>query len=148
MSKNEIKPQVVSESDVPLVGPGHDDSHYISVPIKSLFELDNVGHIGVCYMDPGDETCVFAIEEEDDGTAPHHYGPCDEFYYILEGEFTLWWGTDAAQLEHSRLLVVGDCAYYPTGWKYKVKNTGNTPGKFFWVMTEPPGIERRMDRAE
>ncbi len=69
MSENEIKPQVVSEGDVTLVGPGHDDSHYISVPIKSLFEIDSVGHIGVCYMEPGDETCVFAIEEEDDGTA-------------------------------------------------------------------------------
>ena len=39
------------------------------------------------------------LEEEDDGTAPHHYGPCDEFYYILYGEFTVWWGKDAANLD-------------------------------------------------
>ena len=37
MSENEVKPQVVSEGDVKMVGPGHDDSHYISVPIKSQF---------------------------------------------------------------------------------------------------------------
>lgn len=34
MSEIEVKPQVVSEDDVKMVGPGHDDSHYISVPIK------------------------------------------------------------------------------------------------------------------
>ncbi len=143
-----VEPQFVNERDVKMVGPGHDDSHYITVPIKRFYDIDDVCGVGVCHMEPGDETCVFALEEEDDGTALHQYGPADEFYYILEGEFTLWWGTDAANLEHSRLLVVGDCAYYPTGWKYKVKNTGNTPGKFFYVMTEPPGIERRMDSVE
>ena len=80
MSESEARPGVVSEGDVQMVGPGHDESHYISVPIKPLYELENVGDIGVCYMEPGDETCVFALEEEDDGTALHHYGPCDEFY--------------------------------------------------------------------
>ena len=43
MSEDEIKPQVVSESDVELVGPGHDHNHYISVPIKELFGIENVG---------------------------------------------------------------------------------------------------------
>jgi mannose-6-phosphate isomerase-like protein (cupin superfamily) len=97
--------------------------------------------------EPGDETCVFALEEEDDGTALHQYGPCDEWYYILEGEFTVWWGRDAANLENSYVLEKGDCAYYPTGWKYKVRNTGKVPGKFFYVMTSPPGIQRRLDPA-
>jgi hypothetical protein len=69
MSESEVKPQVVSEGEVKMVGPGHDEDHYISVLIKPLFEVKNVGDIGVCYMEPGDETCVFAIEEEDDGTA-------------------------------------------------------------------------------
>ncbi len=142
------EPQFVNERDVKMVGPGYDDSHYITVPIKRLYDIDDVCGVGVCHMAPGDETCVFALEEEDDGTALHQYGPADEFYYILEGEFTLWWGTDAANLDHSRTLVVGDCAYYPTGWKYKVKNTGTTPGKFFYVMTTPPGIKVRMDKAE
>ena len=82
----EQKPRVVSEDDIRMVGPGHDNDHYISVPIKEFFGIEGVGDVGVCYMEPGDETCVFGIEEEDDGTALHHYGPCDEFYYILYGE--------------------------------------------------------------
>jgi mannose-6-phosphate isomerase-like protein (cupin superfamily) len=139
------EPQIVSESDVKMVGPGYDDDHYISVPIKPFFELDGVGDIGVCHMAPGDQTCVFAIEEDDDGTAPHQYGPCDEFYYILEGEFTVWWGKDAANLSRSFELKKGDCTYYPTGWKYKVENTGATPGKFLYFMSSPPGIERRFE---
>jgi mannose-6-phosphate isomerase-like protein (cupin superfamily) len=138
-------PQVVREADVKMVGPGHDESHYITVPIKQLYSLENIGNVGVCHMQPGDETCVFAIEAEDDGTALHHYGPCDEFYYILEGEFTLWWGKDAAALDHSVVLKPGDCTHYPTGWKYKVKNTGDGPAKFFYFLTSPPGIERRFD---
>ncbi len=147
MSESEIKPQVVSEGDVKMVGPGHDDSHYISVPIKQLFQVKNVGDIGVCYMEPGDETCVFAIEEEDDGTAPHQYGPCDEFYYILYGEFTVWWGKDAANLDEFYVLKEGDCAYYPTGWKYKVKNTGSSPGKFFYYMSSPRNGVQRLDKV-
>jgi mannose-6-phosphate isomerase-like protein (cupin superfamily) len=147
MKSGVVKPQVVNEDDVAMVGPGYDDAHYISVPIKSLYEVEGVGDLGVCLMEPGDETCVFALEEEDDGTALHQYGPCDEWYYILEGEFTVWWGRDAANLENSYVLEKGDCAYYPTGWKYKVRNTGKVPGKFFYVMTSPPGIQRRLDPA-
>ena len=145
MSQGFSTPQVVSEQDVKMVGPGYDESHYISVPIKQFYSLENVGNIGVCHMQPGDETVVFALEAHDDGTAPHHYGPCDEFYYILAGEFTVWWGTNASALEASYVLKKGDCTYYPTGWKYKVKNTGDVPGKFFYFMSSPPGIKRRFD---
>ena len=138
-------PVGVREGVVKMVGPGHDDSHYISVPIRQLYRLENVGNVGICYMEPGDETCVFALEAHDDGTTPHQYGPCDEFYYILEGEFTVWWGTDADALEDSYVLQPGDCTHYTTGWKYRVRNTGNVPGKFVYFLTSPPGIQRRFD---
>ena len=36
MSESEFRPHVVSEGDVKMVGPGHDASHYISVPSKQL----------------------------------------------------------------------------------------------------------------
>jgi mannose-6-phosphate isomerase-like protein (cupin superfamily) len=147
VSETEVKPQVVSEGDVKMVGPGHDENHYISVPIKPFFEVENAGHIGVCHMEPGDETCIFAIEEEDDGTAPHQYGPCDEYYYILKGEFTVWWGKDVANLENFYELKEGDCAYYPTGWKYKVKNTGSSPGKFLFYMSSPRNGIQRLDKV-
>ncbi len=138
-------PQVVHEQDVKMVGPGHDESHYISVPIKQFYSIENVGNIGVCHMQPGEETCVFALQAHDDGTTSHHYGPCDEFYYILEGEFTVWWGRNACELNESYVLKKGDCTYYPTGWKYKVKNTGDVPGKFFYFLSSPPGIKRRFE---
>ncbi len=144
MKGSTAEPQVVREGEVKFVGPGHDEDHYISVPIKRFFDIEDMGGIGVCHMEPGDETCVFALEEQDDGTALHQYGPCDEFYYILEGEFTVWWGKDASNLDRHYVLQVGDCAYYPTGWKYKVKNSGATPGKFLYFMSSPPGIEQRL----
>ncbi len=38
MIESEVKPKVVSEDNLKMVGPGHDDSHYISVPIEQLFD--------------------------------------------------------------------------------------------------------------
>ncbi len=143
----EQKPRVVSEDDIRMVGPGHDNDHYISVPIKEFFGIEDVGDVGVCYMEPGDETCVFGIEEEDDGTALHHYGPCDEFYYILYGEFTVWWGKDAENLSDHYVLKQGDCTHYPTGWKYKVRNTGDSPGKFFYYMSAPRSGTQRFSKV-
>ena len=139
------KPEFVSEDKVKMVGPGHDESHYITVPIKIFFNIENLGHWGVCHMAPGDETCVFSLEEKDDGEALHYYGPADEFYYILEGEFTLWWGNNASKLNNHFILKKGDCTYFPTGYKYKAKNTGKVPGKFFFYMSNPEGVQLRLD---
>ena len=49
-----MEPQVVSEKDVKMVGPGYDDDHYISVPIKVFYELENVGsHRRFARWNPG-----------------------------------------------------------------------------------------------
>ncbi len=145
MNSDNKPPQVRRAADVPMFGPGHDESHYISVPIQQYYSIDGVGNVGVCHMEPGDETVVFAIEAQDDGTAPHQYGPCDEFYFVLDGEFTVWWGTDAENLDSHFVLHPGDCTHYTTGWKYKVRNTGDHPARFFYFLTNPPGIKRRFD---
>ena len=142
-----MEPQIVNENDIKMVGPGYDDDHYISVPTGTFHEVENVGSIGIGMIEPGGETCVFALEEDDDGTALHQYGPCDEFYYILEGEFTVWWGKDASNLDNFYKLKKGDCTHYPTGWKYKVVNTGDSLGKYLWYMTSPPGIQQRLDKG-
>ena len=120
MKRREQKPGFVSEAEVKMVGPGYDDSHYITVPIKSFYDIEDLGHWGVCHMEPNQESCVFSLEEEDDGTALHYYGPADEFYYILEGEFTLWWGKDAAKsvenavvLEEIALMAIGTLQITP-----------------------------------
>ncbi len=141
------KPEVVNEAEVKMVGPGYDESHYITVPIKPFYEIEDFGRIGVCHMNPGQESCVFSLEEEDDGTALHWYGPADEHYYIQEGEFTLWWGKDASNLDNFFTLNTGDCTYFPTGYKYKVKNTGSIPGKFLYFMSAPEGIQTRLDQS-
>ena len=46
MNDNEVKPQVVSEGDIRMVGPGHDDGHYITVPIKELYAIAEVNRDG------------------------------------------------------------------------------------------------------
>ena len=53
---------------------------------------------------------------------------------------------DAANLDEFYVLKEGDCAYYPTGWKYKVKNTGSSPGKFFYYMSSPRHGVQRLDK--
>ncbi len=64
MKGSTAEPQIVSESDVKMVGPGYDDDHYISVPIKPFFEFDGVGDIGVCQMAPGDQILAGYIRPE------------------------------------------------------------------------------------
>ena len=52
------------------------------------------------------------------------------------------------ELDNFYTLKKGDCTHYPTGWKYKVANTGDSPGKFLWYMTSPPGIQQRLDKSK
>ena len=62
MAQDIKTPRVVSERDVKMVGPGYDESHYISVPIKSFYSLENVGNTEVCIMQPGDESDCNGVE--------------------------------------------------------------------------------------
>jgi len=48
-------------------------------------------------------------------------------------------------MDGNYVLKPGDCTHCNIGWKYKVKNTGNVPGRFFYFLTNPMGIERRFD---
>ncbi len=106
-----------------------------------------LGRVGCYFMPPGtqttpESTATFSLEEEDDGTADEWYGPCNEFYYVLVGEFTLYWGKDVSKIKAgtSEKLVIkaGEFGHWTPGWKYAVKNTGNIPGTFFWGITSPP----------
>jgi mannose-6-phosphate isomerase-like protein (cupin superfamily) len=104
--------------------------------------------LGLYFMPPGAKTNVFSLEDADDGAAEEYYGPCDEFYYVLVGEFTMHWGRDAADVRAGRsdklLLKAGELGYWARGWKYSVENTGTAPGTFVWGLTFPPeGITRR-----
>ena len=110
--------------------------------LTEMLSIEGLGEVGLYFMPPGEQTNVFSMEYEDDGTADEYYGPCHEFYFILYGEFTMYWGKDAEEVRAGRserlVLKAGDLGYWPPGWKYAVKNTGKIPGAFFWGITSPP----------
>jgi mannose-6-phosphate isomerase-like protein (cupin superfamily) len=130
-----IKPKVTEIAD-------WETMVYPDGTMTTIMNVKGVGAIGLYFMKPGLETIVFSTEEEDDGTADEWYGPVHEFYYILVGEFTVWWGKDASKLRNKNaeklIIKEGQCTHYPPGWKYMVKNTGKIPGTFFWGISSPP----------
>jgi len=145
MNKSLVEPKVYTLNDVvsgldDLVPGAHN---------TTIGEVEGLGAVGLYFMQPKAQTTVFSLEDEDDGTADEYYGPCHEFYYVLVGEFTMYWGKDALELrkgEANKLhLKAGDMGYWARGWKYSVKNTGKVPGTFFWGISAPPrGMKNRI----
>jgi len=112
------------------------------------FLSNEVWDLGMYFMEPGLTTIVFSMENEDDGTAEEWYGPIYEFYLIITGEFTVWYGHDAEKLRKKEgpniVLLPGDVMSYVPGLKYIVQNTGNIPGTFFWGMSaSPEGVVKK-----
>lgn len=144
MGETEVKPRMMGmdewKSGTDDLSPGCD--------ITYIADVKGVGGTGLYFMPPGKQTNTFSMEATDDGTADEYYGTCHEFYYILVGEFTMYWGKDVSSIQEGTanklLLKAGDLGYWPPGWKYSAKNTGKVPGTFFWGITRPPqGIKRR-----
>ncbi len=98
---------------------------------------------GLMFVEPGHDTAVFSMEDTDDGTADEWYGPAHEFYYILAGEFTIRYDTDAGRLRRkespSYRVRAGEYAVHPVGWKFQVQCTSSVPGTFLWCKQIPPG---------
>jgi mannose-6-phosphate isomerase-like protein (cupin superfamily) len=116
--------------------------------LQTIFVKNKAWDLGLYFMEPGMTTIVFSLEETDDGTADEWYGPSYEFYRIVQGTFTVWYGKDATDLRKRSgpniVLREGDVVSYPPGWKYVVQNTGKIPGSFFWGKTAPKaGIRMR-----
>ena len=144
-SEPKIKPKVMAMTDWQTMV-------YPDGTMTTMLDVKEVGAIGLYFMEPGQETIVFSLEKEDDGTADEWYGPCHEFYYILVGEFTVWWGKDASKLRNKNAekltIKEGECTHYPPSWKYLVKNTGKVPGTFFWgISAAPKGTKPREIEA-
>jgi len=115
-------------------------------------EVEGLGIVGLYFMNPNAQSIVFSMEDKDDGTADEYYGPCHEFYYILAGEFTMFWGKDVSEVRKGKAnklhLRPGEMGYWSPGWKYSVKNTSKMPGTFFWGISRPPkGIVQRKEVA-
>jgi len=110
--------------------------------LTSIESIEGVGEVGLYFIPAGTQTDVFSMEEKDDGTADEYFGPCHEFYYMLVGEATMYWGKDASKIRagtaNKLVLKAGNVGYWPPGWKYAVKNTGEVPATWFWGITHPP----------
>jgi mannose-6-phosphate isomerase-like protein (cupin superfamily) len=141
-------PRVVTIKDFKFNGV---DRYVPGCRYTEIVEAENFGEFGLYFMPPGAQTTVFSLESEDDGTADEYYGPRVEFYYVLAGELTVYWGTEAESVrrgEGSPLrLGAGDFGLWETEWKYSAKNGGEIPATFFWGLAEAPsGVEERLPR--
>ena len=138
MNNNLTKPRILSIKDFLYNGP---DEPVPGSRITKIVEAEGFGEFGLYFMEPGSQTTTFSLENEDDETAYEYYGPCFEFYYLLSGEVTMYWGKDAEQVlrgeENELLLKPGDFGSWEKGWKYSAKNTGDTPASWFWGLAEP-----------
>ncbi|UCH70295.1 MAG: hypothetical protein JSV29_08760 [Candidatus Bathyarchaeota archaeon] len=146
-SEPKIKPKVVAMSAWKS-GP---DNLVPGCTITSIASAE-AGAVGLYFMPPGKQTTVFSLEHADDGTSDEYYGPCHEYYYVLVGEFTMYWGKDTSKVRagaaNKLILKAGELGHWTTGWKYSVKNTGNVPGTFFWGLSSPPKGTKTRETAE
>lgn len=98
---------------------------------------------GLMFVEPGHDTSVFSMEDTDDGTADEWYGPIQEFYYIIAGEFVVSYDSDAGRLRRrespSYRVRAGEYAVHPVGWKFQIRCTSSIPGTFLWCKQIPPG---------
>jgi len=114
-----------------------------------IAEMEGFGEFGLYVMSPGAQTTVFSLESEDDGSADEYYGPCLEFYYVMAGEVTMYWGKDAESVRRGEgeqlLLEAGDFGRWEKELKYSARNSGEIPALFFWGLGEkPPGVDKRL----
>ena len=144
MSSKKVEPRVIGMDAWKWSGEDYlvPECHQIVIDYE-----EGVGKLGLYVMNPGAKTNVFSMEQTDDGTAEEYYGPCHEFYYLLVGECTMYWGEDTAKVKDGTsgklVLKAGDLGYWAPGWKYSVQNTGKVPETFFWGITSPSGQKRR-----
>ena len=139
----EEKPKIVKPEALPMK-----KWHSILDPwcpewtITTIKNIEGIGSIGLGFGPPGAMTNVFSMEYEDDGTAEQYFGPCHEFYYMICGECAMYWGKDASEIRSEKsdkvVLKAGEVGYWPPGWKYAPKNTGNVPLTWFWIISKPP----------
>lgn len=89
--------------------------------------------LGVCFMDPGEETNVWSFKDRDDTSADDkYYGPTDETYFVFRGNLLLSW--DEGKFE----IGPGDAVYLAPGYTYHLKNVGTEPAFFTYSMSPPP----------
>jgi len=146
MSESKVEPRVIGmdawKTGPDTLVPGAEITSVPGAEITGISDVEGVWGLGLYFMPPGIKTTVFSMQEVDDGTADEYYGPCHEFYYLLVGEATMYWGEDASKVREGTAdklhLKAGDLGYWPKGWKYSVKNTGKMPVTWLWGITRAP----------
>ncbi|MCH7534470.1 MAG: hypothetical protein IH948_01755 [Bacteroidetes bacterium] len=138
MINQDTEPKVLTSRDFEFNGI---DKISPNCRITEIKDAEDFGGFGLYFMEPGAQTSTFSLESEDDGTADEYYGHCFEFYFLLVGEITMYWGKDAAKLKKGEAkevnLKAGDFGCWEKGWKFSAKNTGVLPATFFWGLGKP-----------
>jgi len=137
---NEERPHAVRLEEV--------KTEFFKDGVSSTFVSNKAWDIGMYFMEPEMDTIVFSTEEEDDGSAEEWYGWAYEFYLVLVGEFTIWYGKDPEALRNKdgphNVVRAGEVVSFPPGYKYLVRNTSKIPGTFFWGKSAPlKGVKMR-----
>ena len=102
------------------------------VPIKRLITRGKDGSelmLGVCSMQPGEESCLWSSNEtKDTSEGEHWYGPVEETYFCIRGDFRLSW--DEGEIDFGPM----DAVYLAPGWHYRLRNIGTEEGFFVYNM--------------
>ena len=105
------------------------------VRIRRLITREKQGAnlmLGVCVMDPGEETNLWSsAPERDVDEGDHWYGPVEETYYCINGNLKLTW--DEGEIDFGP----NDAIYLAPGWHYRLKNSGSQQAFFVYNMTPP-----------
>lgn len=129
MSKPTPKPAKIHFDDIPWTSAAEAPT---KVKVRRLINRRRHGAelmLGVCEMEPGEESSLFSSAETDDtGPGEHWYGPIEETYYCLRGRLTLTW--DEGEIEFG----ADDAVYLAPGWHYRLKNTGEETAFFVYNM--------------
>ena len=150
MTREATEPRVLRIKDFKTNGV---DPYVPGCWYTEIADMEGFGEFGLYVMLPGAQTTVFSLESEDDGTADEYYGPRLEFYYLISGEVTMYWGKDAGSLrrgEGGRLLLeAGDFGRWEKESKFSARNSGEIPAMFVWGLAErPPGVDERLPVLE
>ncbi|MFQ5984226.1 MAG: cupin domain-containing protein [Alphaproteobacteria bacterium] len=130
---NQPRPAKVHHDAVPWIPA---DAAPTKVRIRRLITRGRHGSelmLGVCVMDPGEETNVWSSAPENDAKPGEQwYGPVEETYYCIRGRLTLHW--DDGEIEFGP----EDAVYLAPGWHYQLENTGDEQAFFVYHMYPSP----------
>lgn len=116
---------------------GRRDSFLIKRHVTAVQHGSPFG-LGVCELEPGQSTVWWSfIEGDSGGEVRMNLGHrAHEAYYVLDGRFTFH-RQDQSGCEATDEAGPGDVFYFAPGWRYRVENTGDTTGRFLWVLVPP-----------